>query len=58
MGTFLLVFTPNKKQFPIFKGLFSFLEAEWLGEFCLAQGFKMERTSCFRAEDVGTERTR
>lgn len=32
LGAFLLVFTPNKKQFPLLKGLlFSGLEDEWLG---------------------------
>lgn len=32
LGAFLLVFTPNKKQFPLLKGLlFSSLEDEWLG---------------------------
>jgi hypothetical protein len=32
LGAFLLVFTPNKKQFPLFQRAFFFcLEAEWLG---------------------------
>lgn len=57
LGAFLLVFTPNKKQFPLLKGLlFSGLEDEWLGGGCLGWRFETERTSCFKAEDPGTDR--
>lgn len=57
LGAFLLVFTPNKKQFPLLKGFFFWLDDEWLGGFCLAWNFNMERTSCFKAETLGTEKT-
>lgn len=42
LGAFLLVLTPNKKQFPLFKGLFFFLiclEAEWLERVLLGLEF-------------------
>lgn len=49
LGAFLLVFTPNKKQFPLFKGLLlSGLEDEWLGGFAGVGGWRWKGHHVFR----------
>lgn len=58
LGAFLLVFTPNKKQFPLFKRhifFFCFGRLVDLG-FCLVFAFKIKWTLSFKAEDKGNRK--